>query len=90
MNPQPQLRILLVEGIGADALTVQGALAQCFGDDFALTHVERLADAFNRMEAEKFDVVLLDLMLPDSSGLDTFLRLSRHEPRVPLLVLTGS
>ena len=89
MNPQPQLRILLVEGNGADALTVQGALAQCFGGDFALTHVERLADACNRIEAEKFDVVLLDLMLPDSSGLDTFLRLSRHEPRVPLLVLTG-
>ena len=70
-------------------MTVQRALAQCFGDDFALTHVERLADAFNRMEAEKFDVVLLDLMLADSSGLDTFLRLRRHEPRLPLLVLTG-
>jgi len=89
MNLYPQLRILLVEGNGADALTVQSALAQCFGDGFALTHVERLADAFNRMEAEKFDVVLLDLMLADSSGLDTFLRLHRHEPRLPLLVLTG-
>ncbi len=89
MNPQPQLRILLVEGNGRDALTVQRALAQCFGGDFVLTHVERLADACNRIEAEKFDVVLLDLMLPDSSGLDTFLRLSRHEPRVPVLVLTG-
>jgi PAS domain S-box-containing protein len=89
MNPQPQLRILLVEGIGADALTVQRALAQCFGGDFALTHVERLEDTFNRIEAQKFDVVLLDLMLPDSSGLDTFLRLRRHEPRLPVLVLTG-
>ena len=89
MNLPPQLRILLVEDNRTDALTVQRALAQCFGGDFALTHVERLADACSRIEAEKFDVVLLDLMLPDSSGLDTFLRLRRHEPRLPLLVLTG-
>jgi PAS domain S-box-containing protein len=89
MNPEPQLKILLVEAHRTEALIAGSALAQLLDGDFALTHVERLADAFNRIEAEKFDVVLLDLMLPDSNGLDTFLRLRRQEPRLPVLVITG-
>jgi PAS domain S-box-containing protein len=89
MNPEPQFKILLVEENRTDALIAGSALTQLLDGDFALTHVERLADAFNRIEAEKFDVVLLDLMLPDSSGLDTIVRLRQHEPRLPMLVLTS-
>jgi PAS domain S-box-containing protein len=89
MNPEPKFKVLLVEENRTDGLIAGDALAPLFNGDFTLTHVERLADAFNRIEAEKFDVVLLDLMLPDSSGLDTFVRLRRREPRLPVLVLTG-
>lgn len=55
----------------------------------SITHVTRLADGLERLGEESFDVVLLDLNLPDSNGLDTIDTLRRETTSVPVLVLTG-
>lgn len=51
--------------------------------------VERLEDALDRLRRQAFDAVLLDLGLPDSSGLDTFVTIRAAYPHVPVVVLTG-
>src|SRR6266545_4336677 len=56
---------------------------------FELTHVERLDEALAALGDGGVDVVLLDLHLPDSQGLDTLAELKREQPGVPVVVLTG-
>ena len=83
------LQILLVEDNPTDALLLQDALEQVRGVKITLIHVKRLDEALARLQAEPFDAVLLDLGLPDSSGLETFNRTQSRYPNVPILVLSG-
>lgn len=54
-----------------------------------IVHVERLADAIDRMAEDVIDVVLLDLDLPDSKGLETVRAVRDRSTSVPIVVLTG-
>ncbi|WP_255193319.1 hybrid sensor histidine kinase/response regulator [Natronobeatus ordinarius] len=54
-----------------------------------IDHVDRLTDSLERVRTNPPDVVLLDLMLPDSQGLETIDRMVEHAPGVPIVVLTG-
>lgn len=55
----------------------------------AFVHETRLDDGLARLDERSFDVVLLDLNLPDSTGIDTVRTLLDHEDLVPVVVLTG-
>ena len=83
------IRALLVEDNPTDALLLLEKLREVSGTDFAPTHVKRLGDAMARLAKEEFDVVILDLGLPDSRGTDTLVRLRKHFPSLPVVVLTG-
>ncbi len=83
------IRVLMVEDNPADARLLALALEDVGADDFALTNVKRLGEAFDRLDAEPFDITLLDLTLPDSVGLDTFRRIREQRPALPIIVLTG-
>ncbi len=85
----PALRVLLVEDSASDAQLLQEHLLEVGFEHFDVTHVERLDEALARLGKQVFDVVLLDLSLPDSCGVDTLLRTQREAPGVPLVVLTG-
>ena len=58
-------------------------------DLFQIEQVERLSAAFERLAAGGIGVVLSDLSLPDSHGLDTFVQLHARAPQVPIIVLSG-
>lgn len=82
------LRILLVEHNAGDAALVRGALA----DQAAvlqLAHVETLSQADERLADGGVDVVLLDLSLPDVTGLEGIEHLHRARPDLAIVVLTG-
>jgi diguanylate cyclase (GGDEF)-like protein len=83
------IRVLLVEDNAGDADLLQEVLAEAHTAAFDVVRVEQLAQALSCLHQEHFDVVLLDLSLPDSQGLETFLRLHEGEPNVPILVVTG-
>jgi len=83
-------RLLLLEDNAGDARLVQTALAEHAPGEFAVTRVERLADALVRIASEHFDAVLCDLGLPDSTGLATAQAIAARAPALPLVVLTGS
>ena len=84
------VHILLVEDNGGDARLIREMLIEAGIEQLELTHVERLADAFEHLEHERVDVLLLDLSLPDSAGLDTVLRVHERAAQVPVVVLTGT
>lgn len=88
MTDKP-IKVLLVEDNSGDAYLLEEDLRDVPGQEFDLTHVECLDEASARLRQEEYDVVLLDLSLPDSSGLDTVKRAYSEAPTVPIVVLTG-
>lgn len=82
-------KILLVEDNPGDARLLQEALAEAGSSRFEMAHVERLSEALRRLSEERFDVILLDLSLPDGQGLDTVVSVRQRAPVVPIVVLTG-
>ncbi|MEW6125679.1 MAG: PAS domain S-box protein [Acidobacteriota bacterium] len=89
MSNQLMIRILLVEDNFTDVLLLRETLSGVANVEFALTHVVKLSEALSRIQNEVFDVVLLDLGLPDSSGVDTIMQFHQQAPAIPVLVLTG-
>jgi len=85
--------ILLVEDNPGDAKLVEHYLddpsVRTFLGETTLTHVESLAAAEQRLDAAGYDVVLLDLGLPESEGLETLHRMGALDVAVPVIVLTG-
>jgi two-component system, cell cycle sensor histidine kinase and response regulator CckA len=83
------IKILLVEDNPGDVLLLQETLSEITHFDLQLVHVERLTQALHCLQEETFDVVLLDLLLPDSEGLETFVQIYNRVPLTPIVVLTG-
>jgi diguanylate cyclase (GGDEF)-like protein len=84
-------RVLLVEDNPGDARLVREALNDGAPDEFTVQVADSLQQALAILApaAEAMDVVLLDLSLPDSQGLETYRAIHAHDPTVPVLVLTG-
>ncbi|MBI3752931.1 MAG: sigma-54-dependent Fis family transcriptional regulator [Deltaproteobacteria bacterium] len=89
MKDKP-VKILLVEDNPADARLIREMLADADAKDaFVVTHIARLKDALEQYAKEGFDAVLLDLILPDSMGIETFLKVYKQMSAAPVVVLTG-
>jgi PAS domain S-box-containing protein len=83
-------RLLLVEDNPGDADLIREMLEGAGPAGFSIETVPRLSDAVSRLKSNAIDLVLLDLGLPDSSGLETFLKLKAAVPDVPTIILTGN
>ncbi len=82
-------RVLLIEDNPGDVRLVKEAVAEAEGR-VQLSSVSRLAEALARLGQEPYDVILLDLTLPDSQGLNTVIQAHAAAKDVPILVLTGT
>ena len=85
-----RVRVLLVEDSPSDAALVEESLTEEGLGQFEFARVETLAEAMRQARQASFDVALLDLTLPDSSGRETFLRARAQAPALPIVVMTGS
>ncbi len=90
MSAPPQCRrVLLVEDDPVDAeITRQNLLAERPAR-FEIVQAQRLATALQECALSTFDVILLDLSLPDATGIDALARLRSQALDTPLIVLTG-
>ncbi len=83
------INVLVIEDNPGDARLIQTALEAAADAEFNLFSADRLSMALNRLASGGIDVVLLDLGLPDSLGLDSFASVHDHAPDVPVVVLSG-
>ncbi len=83
------MRVLLVEDNPGDVRLIKELLREGVGEPVNLEWTDRHSTALTCLEGGKIDVVLLDLGLPDSQGLETFARVSEHAPHVPIVVMSA-
>ncbi len=83
------IAVLLIEDNEGDAFLVCESLASNEQRQFKITHCDRLSCGLACLSHESFDLVLLDLSLPDSDGFETFRRVRESSPSIPIVVLTG-
>lgn len=82
-------KVLLIEDNPGDARLIQEALGETTDDSFDLETVATLTAGLQRLSAGGVDAVLLDLALPDSFGLQTFVRAKAQALGAAIIVLTG-
>ena len=84
------IRILLIEDSPLQARLIEEMLSEVQSARYHLEWADRLSKGLERLRGGRVDLVLLDLTLPDSWGLDTFIRLRAAHPALPVVVLTGA
>src|SRR5690606_24362177 len=83
------INALLIEDNPGDAFLVRRYLKK-FLTTLELTQTETLHQAIDLgLQNKKFDLIILDLNLPDSVGLDSFMKVLQSFPQTPIVVLTG-
>ncbi len=88
MKTKP-IQILLIEDNPGDARLIREILGEETNVAFTLTNVKRLAEGIKLLTTGDIDVVLLDLSLPDSNGLETFIKIHAGVPEIPVIILSG-
>ena len=83
------IKVLLIEDSPEDSRLLSLFLSEANSAQFQITHVDRVSEGLLKLSGERFDVVLVDLSLPDSQGFDTFRKLHRKAPDMPIVVLSG-
>ncbi len=85
-----RLHVLLVENNPADVRLIRELLATDGESRFEIKCVQRLSDAIELARQGPFYIILLNLELPDSSGLETLRAMRRADTDIPIVVLTGN
>ena len=89
-NQNEKIKILMIEDNLGDVRIVQELLQDVEPNKFSISSVDRISKGVEYLQANKTDVVLLDLSLPDSIGLNTLLKLKETSPLVPIIILVKS
>ncbi|MFQ5650073.1 MAG: putative bifunctional diguanylate cyclase/phosphodiesterase [bacterium] len=87
---ETETKILLAEDDCGDARLLREMLSEVRHLNFSLHHVETLTETVEALRKFTFDVVFLDLSLPDSHGFTTFCRVHDQAPNVPIILMTGN
>lgn len=83
------LEVLLVEDNPGDARLIREMLIEAGDPVCHIALADKLSAAEEALRSKQFDLILLDLSLPDSRGLDTFTRAQSLAPGIPIVVLSG-
>ncbi|MBI3396796.1 MAG: response regulator [Spirochaetia bacterium] len=82
------IHVLIVDPNPRDSAFLRDALIQTAGNNAQIKIVERLSGAQDALMSEDFDIIFLDLSLPDSHGLRSLNMLAHQAPHIPLYILT--
>jgi len=83
------IRVFMIEDSRADAEFVKKCLTRSLEYPFTLEQADRLHAGLERLAAGTYDVLLLDLGLPDSQGMETFTTAHQAVPRIPIILMTS-
>lgn len=83
------IQVLLIEDNEGDAFLIRKMLKEVIKTKFKVKHASKLNDGLEYLSNENYDVILLDLALPDSQGIETFSKTNKIAPELPIIILTG-
>jgi len=86
---QRYITALLIEDNPGDVLLIKRLVAKATSSRVRIEVATRLGEGLERIDRGGIDILLLDLSLPDSAGVDTVRRARAHAPDLPIIVLTG-
>lgn len=86
---EQELKVLVLEDNPGDAFLIKFYLEESTEPVFRVSHAENMADALAFLAKEKFDIILSDMNLPDSFGMDTLKTILGKYPGNLVIVLTG-
>ncbi len=81
---------LILEDNAGDARLIIELIKEAGASEFEMKSVTTMKDALVMLEKEKFDILLTDLSLPDSHGLETYRKLRAENSRIPIVILSGN
>ncbi len=84
------VHVLLLEDHEGEARLNQRLLERSYTTEFQFESFVLLRDAIEALEHSTFDVALLDLNLPDSKGIDTYLALQTAAPQLPIVIVSAT
>lgn len=84
------INVLLIEDNPGDVRIIKELLGEAKELKFNLHSAENLLKGLTYITESSFDIILLDLTLPDSSGIETLKRMLEHDSKYPIIVLTGT
>ena len=84
------ITILFIEDNLGDAYLIEEHLEEFANFSYEIKNVGTLNEALSILKEQPFDVILSDLSLPDSDGVNTFFRIHNENPLIPLIILSGS
>lgn len=87
--PGTNLKTLLIEDNPLHSRLIQELLAESEGPEFEVDSAGTLAEGLNRLAADGYELLLLDLVLPDSEDLETYLRVRAAYPDLTVVILSG-
>ena len=90
MGLSQDIKVLLIEDNLAEARLLKEILKGNEKKEFHLVNVSRLSEAISLLQQTNFDVILLDLTLPDSQDLESLAPLLITAPKLPIVVLTNT
>lgn len=88
MKHVPLIRVLIIEDNPADICLIKDFFSEVWDVPFLVSEAGSLAEAVVRISEQSFDVILLDLSLPDSHGLVTLHHVHIQAPSIPIIILT--
>jgi two-component system, cell cycle response regulator len=86
----PTFKVLLVEDMLMIAKVTEQMLKKALNTKFTVTHTARMSETLEALKKDDYDVILLDLNLPDSRDLETLERVVKVTPEIPIIVLTAT
>lgn len=89
MRKLKPIKVLMIEDNQGDARLIQEMLQESEEYDFEVRHTIRLDEGLKYLITHKFDIILLDLCLPDSKGIETFNIMKYNAEDTPIIVLSG-
>ena len=82
-------KVLLVEDNDDDALLIREYLSDSDFTNYEIIRTKELDESYRCLVENSFDIILLDLFLPDSFGMDTYLKMNEKVCELPIILLTG-
>ena len=81
------IKILLIEDNSGDAYLIEDHLEEFANFSYEIKNVGTFNEALSILKEQPFDVILSDLSLPDSDGVNTFFRIHNQNSHIPIIIL---